>query len=114
MDFEKGSAQTPQMSRVDKQKRSRFFVMLCVGFLAITCAIPVMFGMGVVGAVYGMFFGTCCFHGLRQTDEVIANLHFLHRLNETVDFRSSDQVHNIARHLESSGGSYPISYVPNS
>ncbi|SCV25964.1 uncharacterized protein FFB14_00828 [Fusarium fujikuroi] len=90
MDSEKGSAQTPQMSRVGKQKGSRFFVMLCVGFLAITCAIPVMFGMGVVGAVY-------------------ANLHFLHRLNETVGFRSSDQVHNIARHLESTGGSYPIS-----
>ncbi|CVK92733.1 hypothetical protein FPRO06_02664 [Fusarium proliferatum] len=89
MDSEKGSAQTPQMFRVGKQKRSRFFFMLCVGFLAITCAIPVIFGMGVVSAVY-------------------ANLHFL-RLNETVGFRSSDQVHNIARHLESTGGSYPIS-----
>ncbi|RBA09206.1 hypothetical protein FPRO05_06343 [Fusarium proliferatum] len=73
MDSEKGSAQTPQMFRVGKQKRSRFFFML----------------MGVVSAVY-------------------ANLHFL-RLNETVGFRSSDQVHNIARHLESTGGSYPIS-----
>lgn len=55
MDSEKGSAQTPQMFRVGKQKRSRFFFMLCVGFLAITCAIPVIFGMGVVSAVYGMF-----------------------------------------------------------
>ncbi|PNP80220.1 hypothetical protein FNYG_06463 [Fusarium nygamai] len=90
MDSEKGSAQTPQMSRGGKQKRSRFFVYLCVAFLIVICAIPVMFGMGVVGAVY-------------------ANLHLSYLGNYNADFGSSDQAHNIARHLESTGGSYPIS-----
>jgi hypothetical protein len=54
MNPEKGSARTPQMSRGSKQKRYRFFVNLCVAFLIVICAIPVMFGMGVVGAIYGM------------------------------------------------------------
>ncbi|SCO83475.1 uncharacterized protein FRV6_07688 [Fusarium oxysporum] len=91
MDSEKGEGQIPRMSGDSKKKRSPFFVKLLVAFVIIICAIPVMFGMGVVGAVY-------------------ANLKFFHDQERgTVDFLSSDQVHNVARHLESTGASYPIS-----
>ncbi|EGU78848.1 hypothetical protein FOXB_10637 [Fusarium oxysporum f. sp. conglutinans Fo5176] len=91
MDSEKGEGQIPRMSGDSKKKRSPFFVKLLVAFVLIICAIPVMFGMGVVGAVY-------------------ANLKFFHDQERgTVDFLSSDQVHNVARHLESTGASYPIS-----
>ncbi|EWG48491.1 hypothetical protein FVEG_08242 [Fusarium verticillioides 7600] len=90
MNPEKGSARTPQMSRGSKQKRYRFFVNLCVAFLIVICAIPVMFGMGVVGAIY-------------------ANIHLGYLGNDNADVPSSGQAHNIARHLESTGGSYPIS-----
>ncbi|EWY98686.1 hypothetical protein FOYG_03046 [Fusarium oxysporum NRRL 32931] len=91
MDSEKGEGQIPRMSGDSKKKRSPFFVKLLVAFVIIICAIPVMFGMGVVGAVY-------------------ANLKFFHNQERgTVDFLSSDQVHNVARHLESTGASYPIS-----
>ncbi|KAF5266334.1 hypothetical protein NW765_003637 [Fusarium oxysporum] len=91
MDSEKGEGQIPRMSGDSKKKRSSFFVKLLVAFVIIICAIPVMFGMGVVGAVY-------------------ANLKFFHDQERgTVDFLSSDQVHNVARHLESTGASYPIS-----
>ena len=55
MDSEKGEGQIPRMSGDSKKKRSPFFVKLLVAFVIIICAIPVMFGMGVVGAVYGMF-----------------------------------------------------------
>ncbi|KAH7267148.1 uncharacterized protein BKA55DRAFT_711636 [Fusarium redolens] len=91
MDSEKGEGQAPRMSKYSKMKRSPFFIKLIVACAFIICATLFMFGMGILGAAY-------------------ANAKFYNRnRSPVVDVLSSDQVHNIARRLESAGGSYPIS-----
>ncbi|KAF9768152.1 hypothetical protein IL306_014580 [Fusarium sp. DS 682] len=94
MDTEKGEAQTPRMTKYEKLKSSPFFVKVLVACVFIMCVILLMFGMGILGALYA------------QT-KIFKDDH--HLLDAAAEHHASDEGPKIARHLEGAGGSYPIS-----